>query len=432
MPEPLLRVITSRRLTAAIINATIGAGIFVLPATVAADLGPAAPLAYLVCGGVMLLVVLCLASAGSRVSMTGGLYAYVEVAFGPFAGFLAGCLYSLSALFACASVASALADSLGALWPAIAPAAVRTLLLVALFAAIAAVNVRGAAPGARLVEAITIAKLLPIAILIVAGVWFVSPAQLVISDPPPAAAVGRTAIQLIFAFLGVEVALVPSGEIERPARTIPRAILTAFIVTTTIYLALQTVAQGVLGADLSRQAAAPLAEVMARIAGPGGRALVIAAAAVSMLGYMAGDLLGSPRTLYALGRDRLLAAVFARVHPRFHTPYIAVIVYSAAAATLAVSSTFNRLAIVSNIAILSLYLLCVLAALELRRRDVRTHDGPFELPGGALIPLMASAAILWLLAHATVSEWAAEAAVVALAAFVYLARRKLVSVPGSD
>jgi basic amino acid/polyamine antiporter, APA family len=373
----LLRVITTRRLTAGIVNATIGAGIFVLPATAAGELGPAAPLAYLACGGLMALVVLCLASAGSRVSVTGGLTAYADVAFGPFAGFLAGCLYCLSALFACASVASALADSLGSLWPPLTISAVRAALLAAVFAGLAIVNVRGAAPGARLVEAITVAKLLPIAVLIGAGVWFIQPAQLAITAAPPAAAVGRTAIQLIFAFIGVEVALVPGGEIENPARSVPRAIFAALAITTTIYLALQVVAQGVLGASLAAHAAAPFAEVMARIAGPRGRALVIAGAAVSMLGYLAGDLLGSPRTLYALGRERLLPSVLGGVHPRFHTPHVAVLVYTAIATALAVSSTFSRLAVVSNVAILSLYLVCVAAAHELRRRGVRTSQPPF-------------------------------------------------------
>src|SRR5205807_7583683 len=114
----LVRAIGVRGLTASIINVTVGAGIFVLPAVVAAGLGPAAPLAYLVCAALMSLIVICFASAGSRVSLTGGLYAYIEVAFGPFVGFLGGVLYWLMASFAVASVASAFAGSLGALWPA--------------------------------------------------------------------------------------------------------------------------------------------------------------------------------------------------------------------------------------------------------------------------------------------------------------------------
>src|SRR6266571_8555636 len=115
----LVRAIGLRDLTASIVNVTIGAGIFVLPAFVAAGLGAAAPIAYLVCAALMALIVACFAAAGSRVSVTGGLYAYVEVAFGPFVAFLSGVLYALMAAFAVASVASAFAGSVASVWTAV-------------------------------------------------------------------------------------------------------------------------------------------------------------------------------------------------------------------------------------------------------------------------------------------------------------------------
>src|ERR1700716_726919 len=161
----LLRAIGARQLTASIINVTIGAGIFVLPAVASAGLGAAAPIAYIVCAGLMALIVCCFAAAGSRVSLTGGVYAYVEIAFGPFVGFLAGVLYFLMATFAVASVSSAFAGSVGALWPTAAAPAARAILIAALFALLASVNVRGVRPGVRIVEVMTIAKLLPLLVL---------------------------------------------------------------------------------------------------------------------------------------------------------------------------------------------------------------------------------------------------------------------------
>src|SRR5207244_606966 len=183
-----------RGLTASIINVTVGAGIFVLPAVVAAGLGPAAPLAYIVCAALMAVIVLCFASAGSRVSLTGGLYAYTEVAFGPFVGFLAGVLYWLVASFAVASVASAFAGSLGVFWPAAAAGVVRAAVLVLLFGSLAWVNVRGVRPGAGLVEVMTVAKLLPLVALVAAGIWFVRGEYLVWPSIPAVSQVGRTAI----------------------------------------------------------------------------------------------------------------------------------------------------------------------------------------------------------------------------------------------
>src|SRR3954463_8581270 len=129
----LVRAIGTRQLTASIVNSTIGAGIFVLPAAVAMGLGTAAPVAYLACASLMALIVLCFAAAGSRVSLTGGLYAYIEVAFGGYAGFAGGVFYWSTACFSVASVATAFAGSLGSMWSPLGSGAARAAVLLALF-----------------------------------------------------------------------------------------------------------------------------------------------------------------------------------------------------------------------------------------------------------------------------------------------------------
>jgi basic amino acid/polyamine antiporter, APA family len=425
----LVRAIGVRQLTASVINVTVGAGIFVLPAAAAAALGPAAPIAYIVCALLMALIVCCFASAGSRVSLTGGLYAYVGVAFGPFVGFLGGVLYFLMATFAVASVASAFAGSVGVLWPAMAAPASRGALITALFAALATVNVRGVKPGVRLVEMVTIAKLLPLVVLVATGIWFVNPEYLRWPSVPSASAVGSSAIVLIFAFVGLEIALVPSGEVRDPTRTVPRALFAALATTTTLYLLIQTVAQGLLGPQIATFAAAPLAEAASRVLGAGGRLLVLAGAAVSMFGYASGDMLGSPRALYAFARDGVLPEAVARIHLRFHTPYVAIVVYACLVAAVAISSSFTQLAILANVAALTLYLMCVAASFELQRRGVRSGGAPFALPAGPLVPLLAAGVILWMLSHATRREFVVEGMVVGVAALFYAIRRKAAARP---
>ena len=420
----LVREINTRQLTASIVNSTIGAGIFVLPAVAAAGLGAAAPIAYIVCAVMMALIVSCFAMAGSRVSLTGGLYAYVEVAFGPYVGFLAGVLYFLMATFAVASVASALGGSAGALWHAIDAPPARAALVAALFAVLAFVNIRGVKPGIRLVEMLTVAKLLPLLILVGGGIWFVNPVYLHWPGMPAAASIGDAAIILIYAFVGVEVALVPSGEVRDPARTVPRALFTALTITTILYLLIQAVAQGLLGPAMATFSNAPLAEAMSRVLGQGGKLLVLLGAVVSMFGYVAGDMLGSPRSLFAFARDGMLPAVVARVHPRFHTPAIAIGIYACIGAALAISSSFTQLAILANVAALTLYLMCVAAAFELQRRDVRADGAiPFAVPGGPIVPVLAGAAIIWLLTSATRREFGVEALVLAVATVFYFIRK---------
>jgi amino acid transporter len=372
----------------------------------------------------MALIVCCFAAAGSRVSLTGGVYAYVDTAFGPFVGFLAGVLYFLMATFAVASVSSAFAGSVGALWhPAAAPAA-RAILIAALFAALATVNVRGVMPGVRVVEVMAVAKLLPLLALVAGGVWMVNPAYLRSPGMPAAASIGKTAIVLIFAFVGLEIALVPSGEVRDPARTVPRALFSALAITTTLYLLIQMVAQGLLGDSMATFSTAPLAEAAGRALGQGGRLLVLLGAVVSMFGYVSGDMLGSPRTLFAFARAGVLPPPIGRIHPRFRTPYIAIVIYACIVAAVSISSSFRQLAVLANVAALTLYLMCVTASFELQRRDVRADGAiPFSVPGGPVIPILAATVIVWLLSSATRREFGVEALVLAVATLFYFIRR---------
>jgi APA family basic amino acid/polyamine antiporter len=417
-------VIGTRELTANIVNATIGAGIFVLPAAVAMGLGAAAPVAYLACAALMALIVLCFAAAGSRVSLTGGLYAYIEVAFGGFAGFAGGVFYWSTACFSVASVATAFAGSLSVIWTPLGSGLVRALVLATLFGGLAVVNVRGAKPGIRLVEAITAAKLTPLLLLIVAGAWSLNPAYLKFSMPP-LSQVGQASILLIFAFEGIEVALMPVGEVRDPARAVPRSILGALAITTLMYLAIQAVAQGVLGPQLSAYADAPLAEAAGRLLGRFGKALVLAGGTVSMFGYVSGDMLGTPRALFALGRDGALPGVLARVHQRYRTPAVAIIIYAVIVAALSISSSFNQLAVLANVSGLLLYGLSVAASYQLQRRDVRMAGTPFNLPGGIAIQATALLGIVWLVWQATGHELLIEACVLVAASCYYLMRRTL-------
>ncbi|HEX7137811.1 MAG TPA: APC family permease, partial [Vicinamibacterales bacterium] len=397
--DRLVRAIGAPTLTASIVNLTIGAGIFVLPAFVAGRLGPAAPLAYVVCAVLMGLIVSCFALAGSRVSLTGGLYAYIEVAFGPFVGFLAGVLFWLMASFAVASVGSAFAGSMGALLAVLDGRIARALIIAALFAFLAVINVRGVRTGAGLIRIVTAAKLLPLALLVLAGIWFVDPGALKWPAVPGASAIGQTCIILIFAFAGVEIALVPTGEVINPTRTVPIALFTALAVTTTFYLLIQTTAQGLLGPSLATFAAAPLAEAAARVLGPTGRAIMLLGATVSMFGYASGDMLGTPRLLYAFGRDGLLPEPVARIHPERRTPFVAIALHAIVVSVLAISSSFSQLAILANVSALSLYGTCVAASIELQRRGVSSGGTPLRLPGGMAIPVLALVVIAWLLSN---------------------------------
>lgn len=288
-----------------------------------------------------------------------------------------------------------------------------------ILALLAAVNIRGVRQGTAVNVVFTVAKLLPLLLLLAAGAFAVKPANLAWHGIPRGA-LARTSVLLIFAFAGVESALVPSGEVRDVARTIPRAIGVAMVAITALYIALHVVTQGVLGSALATSAT-PLADAAAVALGPWGRMLILVATAVSIFGYVSGMTLAVPRALFALGRDGFLPRPLAAVHPRFHTPYVAIVVQAVIVCALAVTAGFVKLAILANLSTLLLYGGCCLAAWQLRRKDVRAGGIPFRVPAAAVVPWLALAVIAFLLMSITLKEWAVVAAVLAAAALVYFA-----------
>ena len=419
----LIRALGIPGLTANIVNSTVGAGIFALPALVAAQLGAASPLAYIICAVAMCLFVTSFAMAGSRVSLTGGLYAYVEVAFGRYVGFLAGVLYFLTAILAISGVVGLIATSVVRLIPPLATQSGRFMVILFVFLFLATINIRGVRIGARAVEAVTLTKLAPLMIFVVAGIFFIRPEALAWPGWPGNEPLGRSVLQLIFAFVGVEVALVPSGEVKQPARTVPRAIFIALGITTLLYIMIQLVALGVLGDELGKSGDAALAEAAARFLGNVGRTLMLAGLAISAFGFATSDILSSPRIIFAFGRDAFIPKWFAHVHQRFHTPDVAIITYAVIGFALSFSSTFQRLAVLSNMAVLLLYILCCLAALELSRRDVRSDGAPFRFPGASFMPILAIVVIIWILGHATRDEFEITGICLAVASLLFLIRQ---------
>jgi amino acid transporter len=417
--QSLVRALGVWGLAASIVNLTVGGGIFRLPASAATALGSAAPLAYVVCAVAMGLIVLCFAEAGSRVSLTGGLYAYVEVAFGPFVGFLCGVMLWAGISVATAAVASFFADAVGALFPALASSTARKLTITVVLAAFAWLNIAGIRGASRFVSVMTVAKLLPLALFILVGAFAVKGDNLAWTTSPAAGDVARASTVLIFAFLGVESALVPSGEVRDPARTVPRAIFIAMIGVTVLYLATQIVAQGVLGSSLAGQKT-PLAEAAAVVMGEPGRTLILVGSTISMFGYLSGMILSAPRMLFAFGRDGFMPASFAKVHEKFRTPYIAIVVQTAIVIGVAVSGSFEVLAIIANGTILLVYAACCVAVLELRRRGVQESGTPFRAPLAGVIPVLALLVIGWLLMSLTAGEWKSLLVVIVAAIVVYV------------
>jgi len=421
--EGLVRGIGTWALSANIINMTVGAGIFVLPGVVAAQIGPAALIAYVVCAVIVGTVFLCYAEAGSRVTRSGGSYAYVEEAFGPFAGFVTSTLLWLGyAVFSDAALAVAMTDAIALKLPILSQGLPRDLFILALFAFLAWINIVGLKEGVRLVIVNTVAKLVPLVLLAVVGLFFINFDNLVIVEWPSLQNFGAAALVLFFAFGGAETALNSSGEIHNPARTIPRGLLLGVGGIFTMYVALQVVAQGTLGPELANNTAAPLAAAATVVFGSWGAQLLLLGMIISIFGNLSGDVLNTPRVIFASARDGLLPGVLGKVHPKHHTPHVAILFYAAAGGAIALTGTFKQLAVVASGSLLLIYLGVSLAVIALRRRMGPPSAEQFRIPGGPIVPVLSSAVILWLLSQMTASEAIGVGALLTITVVIYLAR----------
>jgi amino acid transporter len=409
-------------LTAIGVNQVIGSAIFLLPSDVARQIGAWGPVAFLGVGVLSLCIALCFAETGSRFDRTGGPILPARAAFGRFVGFEVGWMMWFGRVTSHASVANGLAIALAFYWPIVATGASRVALISAVTIVLTWISVRGIKQSSMVVNLLTIGKLAPLALFIVAGIWFVDPARLTSLPEVTRERVGTALLLLIFAYGGYEVTGVLAGEAANPRRDVPFAFVMTLAVVMLVMTLTSIVATGVLpdvGATRT-----PLADGAALFLGAGGALLVSAGSAVSMGGNNMGQILNGSRTIFALAENGDLPRWFSYVHPTYRTPSNAILFSAGVALALALTGSFVALAAVSAVARLVIYLAVCVATLVLRRRaptDGMAAAG-FTIPLGPLVPVLASLVALAILAGATTQQLVAGgAALVAGAVLFFIA-----------
>jgi basic amino acid/polyamine antiporter, APA family len=418
----LVRALGPWGLAASIFSMVVGAGIFAVPGALAACVGPFAPLAFLGCGLAVGAVAICFAEGGSRIPTSGGVYGYIEAALGPLTGYVAGTLLWVSDVLACAGVAAALAEVAASLFPQSLVAQVRAAVIIGVIGGIALINVGGVARGARLVSAATTLKLIPLAVFIVAGAGQIHSANFLHTVQPSTEGLGRAVILALFAFTGMETSLCASGEVAQPNRTIPRALAIAMVSVTLLYVAIQVIAQGILGSSLPHSTV-PLADAMAQI-NPALRVLMLAGAALSMFGLVSSDVLSTPRLLFAFARDGLLPRALGRLHRRSHAPHVAILCYATLAIALALTGTFAELAVLAALTSAGLYIAGCAAAWVLARRAVALSGTPLKFRWLGTATVIGATSMLALIALASRQEITGLVALLGLSTFIYMVQTR--------
>ena len=418
----LKREISQLGFAALTLNGVIGGGLFALPALAAAQAGMLSPWLFLICAALFMSIVFCFARLARLFTTTGGPSVYVSASFGPWLGFQTGWLLWFGRITAMAANANLMVTYLAWFWPDASTPLARGALMTAVIAALTLANVRGVKYGMAAVFALTVLKLLPILLLLLSGLSFLSPAifQLLLfgnalSDVPQVG-LGEGLLVLFYAFVGFESGAINAGEGKAPARDIPRALIRTVLLTALLYFWMQWLAVSVLPTLASSEQ--PVAEVAAIVLGPWGAGLIAFTAVVSIIGNLSSIMMAAPRMSYALARDGCLPTWFAVIHPRFATPAASVAVVGGVSLLLALSNSFVYLAVMSTLVRLIGYGLCAASVLVLEKRQRRLTMA------GWLSPVVALALCAVLMSFASVSAWLMLLVFVAVGSGFYVWARR--------
>ena len=281
---------------------------------------------------------------------------------------------------------------------------IRAGFLLTIFTTLTIVNVIGVKQGIALVKVTTVIKLALLSLLIVWGSTKIVPENLAWHSAPALDDLGKISLVLFFAFQGAENSLSISGEVKKPNRTVPLGILLAFTIILIFYIAIQLVSQGVLGDSFANYKDAPLAEVARRVMGPFGVTLMVAGAAISMLGYLSSDSLSTPRILFRSAKDGVMPIKqLANVHSKYATPFVSIILYASLCCFFSITGEFRQLAIFASSSALLIYLGVALAVIKFRLSKEK-YPSTFKIPGGYTVPVISIITILWFLSHLTSKE----------------------------
>lgn len=387
--QGLVRTIGRWSLVALIINTMIGASIFGLPALIAARLGSRSPLGFLAAFAGIAVIAACMTEVASQFREAGGPYLYARAAFGRFLAIQNGWLTWLSRIAAVSAVANLFITYLSEFFPGVKTPLVRAAILTILIGFLAAVNYRGVTGGNWISNFFTVTKVTLLGFFIVAGfvALLLRPEIRVTPPAVPASAANwfEALLLMIYSYGGFEAALIASGETRDARRDIPFALLTAIAATTLLYIAVQyLVIHTIPNAGAS---GAPVVDSARRFLSPLGVQIVAAGTLVSAYGYLSANMLHTPRITFAMGERGDFPAFFGKIHTRFRTPHLSIVIFAAVLLLFSIAGNFKWNAMLSSVARLFVYGSVAAALPVLRKKQPEAER--FRLPFGNMFAALA-------------------------------------------
>jgi APA family basic amino acid/polyamine antiporter len=427
--EGLSREIRKWDLVALLVNVTVGAGILRLPSDVQRTVGNYSLAAFIACAAIVGLIALCFAEVGSRFSGTGGPYLYARETFGPTLAFLVGWLMWLTRLAGFATLVLVFVGYLGYFWPPAESGLPRTAIITGLVLTLTVINLIGVKESARASDIFTVSKLIPLLVFVATGLFFISPARFTLAARPSLGSFSAAVFILVYVFSGFEAVLVNSGEIREPQRVIPFALIVALSASVVLFLLIQVVCIGTLPQLAGSER--PLADASYTFLGGLGPRMIAAGALIGIFGTLNVIMLACTRLPFAMAAQGQLPVVLARVHRRFRTPHVSILVSAAVVLLLSLSGTFIYALKVTVITRVIVYVSTCLALPVLRRRarmalPVPTSGavrGSFEVPAGVGISMVCVMLCLFLLANSGWREARDVVIAIAIGLAIYASTR---------
>jgi amino acid transporter len=411
-----------------VVGAIIGADVYVASALGAKLLGPFSLVVWVIAGIIAIIIALCFAQCAALLPKVGGPYAYAHAAWGAFAGFIVGWSLYLAEWLSLAVFPVAFTNYLMYFFPHINWAAQDVVkVLFVLFLIIT--NIVGVKAAGRTNDVLTLVKLVPLLFFVVIGVSFIaSNTGIAVGHYSPFAPLGfggfGAALVLIFwAYAGFEISTIPAGEIKDPSKTIPRAIVIGILIVTVFYLVTNIVLFGVMSWTSLAGSTAPLATATntALLAIPVvaliGAIIVGGGALVSVSGSDESGMIGTSQLGYALAADGLFPRAFAKIHPKYKTPYLGVMIQAVTALVAAIIGSLSMLIATSVFFMAIAYLATSGSIFSLRKKGLNAQ---FHLEGGLILPILGIVFSVYLISQCSLTQIALGLVMLAIGVPVYV------------
>lgn len=406
------------------INCVIGSGIFLLPGSAYKILGPGSLFAYLFVFVLVMSINLCFAECGSMFEKSGGPYLYARKAFGEFFGYEVGVMKWIVSIIAWATMAVGFTTALTALCPGLSDPFAQKMVAMGIILVLSLINLLGVNIMAYLNNISTIGKLIPMAIFVVGGLFFIRRGNFspIFPQALTANSISTAVITVFYAFTGFENVGVAAGDMDNPTKNVPKALILSMSIVSLIYFLVQFNCIGILGADLGGSGT-PVAQAMEVFLGGKGGLLVTLGTLVSIGGLNIAGSFNTPRCAQALAEGGLLPAAMGKCN-KYNVPYISVIITGILSLLLTLTGSFAQLAAISVISRFSQYIPTCLAVIVLRKKHPEMKAG-YRVPFGWVIPSIAVIASVWLLINSDVSKLIAGLGAMLVVAPLYFVMKKV-------